>query len=220
MNKQYRLVVFDWEGTLGDTLGQILHIIAHEAKRLQLGEFDICLSRQYVNLGLERAVKKIFPNLLAHQYEQLLGAIQHSLLKDPMDTYLIPGAKSIVQQIHKSGIDLAIATNKGEQSLQKALQVVGLNTYFRTTRSAGQTPAKPCPKMLEEIIETCETDAMHTLMVGDSEIDIEMAKQINVDAVGVNFCLQQAADLLAAGALEVFDDYQQLAKFLHLPGAG
>lgn len=217
MNRQYRLVVFDWEGTLGDTLGQILNTVAAEAKRLQFGELDERLARQYVALGLVQAVKKIFPHLSTHQHEQLLQAVHHSLLTDPADVFLIPGAAHIVQKIYDAGIDLAIATNKGHHSLQRALQAVGLSAFFTTTRSAGQTPAKPCPQMLEEIMDVCGATASETLMVGDSVTDIEMAKQINVDAVGVDFYQQQTAELRVAGALDVFDDYQQLAKYLKLP---
>lgn len=217
MNRPYRLVVFDWEGTLGDTLGQILNTVAVEAKRLQLGELDERLARQYVTLGLVMAVKKIFPYLSNHQHEQLLQAVQHSLLTDPSDIYLLPGAKRIVEQIHKAGLDLAIATNKGQHSLQRALQAVGLATFFTTTRSAGQTAPKPCPQMLQEIMDACGVTAEQTLMVGDSVTDIEMAKQIHVDAIGIDFYKQQAADLKTAGAIDVFDDYQQLARYLQLP---
>ncbi len=217
MNKPYRLVVFDWEGTLGDTLGQILHTVAVEAKHLQFGELDERLARQYVALGLVRAIKKIFPDLSISQHDQLIQAVQHSLLTEPKDVFLIPGAARIVQQIHDAGMELAIATNKGHHSLQRALQAVGLSAFFTTTRSAGQTPAKPCPQMLEEIMDVCGVTASQTLMVGDSVTDVEMARQINVDVIGVDFYQQAAVELRAAGALEVFDDYQQLAKYLKLP---
>ena len=71
--------------------------------------------------------------------------------------------------------------------------------------------------MLEELMAEFDTNPNETLMVGDSVSDIEMAKSIGVDAIGVDFCLQQEAALRAAGALDVFDDYQQLAEYLQLP---
>lgn len=216
MNRQYRLVVFDWEGTLGDTLGHILNTVAVEARRLKFGEFDERLARQNVTLGLILAVRKLFPHLLPHQHEQLLQAVHHSLATDPTNVFLIPGAKQIVQQIHEAGIEMAIATNKGHQSLQRALDAVGLREFFTTTRSAGQTEPKPSPQMLEEIMEVCGVSSVHTLMVGDSISDIEMARQINVDAIGVDFYQQQAENLRGAGALDVFDDYKQLARYLQL----
>lgn len=217
MSRSYRLVVFDWEGTLGDTLGQILNTVADVAKSLQFGEFDESLARQYVVLGLVVAVKKLFPHLSMSQHEQLLQAVQYSLVTNPKKICLIPGAELIVQQLHKKGFMLAIATNKGQPSLQRALQATGLDAFFTITRSAGQVPAKPCPQMLLEIMETAEVSAEETLMVGDSPTDMEMAQQVFVDAIGVDFYDQQATSLRAAGALDVFDDYQQLASYLRLP---
>ena len=216
MNKLYRLVVFDWEGTLADTLGQILNTVDTEAKRLQFGELDEQLAREYVELGLVMAVRKIYPHLSLHQQEQLLQAVQHSLANNPSDVCLIPGAKAVVQQLRQAGVGLAVATNKGQHSLQRALQASGLDKYIAVTRSAGQVPAKPCPQMLEEIMDECGVSSTETLMIGDSVSDIEMARQLGVDAVGVDFYHQQTGHLRAAGALDVFDDYQQLAEFLRI----
>jgi len=216
MSRRYHLVVFDWEGTLGDTLGQILNTVAAEAKRLQFGVFDENQARQHVVLGLVMAVKKIFPSLTLDQHEQLLQAVHHSLVTHPLDVCLIPGAKQMIEQLYQAGIHLAIATNKGEQSLIRCLQACGLRDFFDVTRSAGQVPAKPCPQMLQEIMDSCGVKATQTLMVGDSVIDVDMANQLGVDAVGVDFDHQQAANLLAAGALHVFNDYQQLADYLGL----
>ncbi len=214
MNRPYRLVVFDWEGTLGDTLGLILNTVAVEAKRLHFGELDEKLARQYVVLGLVVAVQKIFPRLSLHQHEQLLHAVQHALATHPHDVFLIPGAKEIVEQLHSAGLDLAIATNKGQHSLQRALQTAGIDAFFKITRSAGQVPPKPCPQMLEDIMTACGVTPLETVMIGDSVTDMEMAKQAGVDAIGVDFYHQQAASLSAAGALRVFDDYPQLANYL------
>ena len=217
MSKPYRLVVFDWEGTLGDTLGQILNTVSTVAKQMQFGELDERLARQYVVLGLVMAVKKLFPHLSMHQHEQLLQAVHYSLATHPTDISLIPGAQVVVQKLQQSGVDLAIATNKAQSSLQRALKSTGLDVFFAVTRSAGQVPAKPCPQMLEEIMDVFGATSAQTLMVGDSVMDMEMARDAGVDAIGVDFYHQQADDLRAAGALEVFDDYEQLASYLLLP---
>lgn len=219
MTSSYRLVVFDWEGTLGDTLGQILNTVAVEARRLGLGEVDEQLARQYVGFGLVVAVKKTFPHLSLAQHAQLLEAVQVSMVSRPMDVYLLPGAKEIVKQIYSAGIDVAIATNKGHHSLQRALQASKLDEFITVTRCAGQVPAKPCPQMIEEIMDVCGVSTKETLMVGDSVTDIQMASFAGVDSIGVDFYNQQAQDmeLRAVGALDVFENYQQLANFLKLP---
>lgn len=216
MTKRYRLVVFDWEGTLCDTLGLIVNCVAVEANRLNFGYLDEQMARQFVELGLVNAIKKAFPDLSLHQYEELLIAIQRSLSARHAEVYLIPGAREILQRLKDEGMMLAIATNKGHQSLQRALQLSDLESFFKITRSAGQTPAKPCTQMLEEIIEESGVSPEETLMVGDSPTDMEMAKNLHVDAVGVDFYYRQDSSLLNAGASCVVNDYEQLARHIGL----
>lgn len=217
MRKLYRLVVFDWEGTLGDTLGQVLNTVAVQAKRLQLGDFDEQLARQSVDLGLANAIKKVFPDLTLHQQERLLEAIQLALGSRGNEVCLIPGVHEFVERLVKAGINVAIATNKNQQSLQRDMQCCGLDAFFRVTRSAGQTLPKPHPQMLEEILEIFNINKNEALMVGDSVIDIEMARKVGVDAVGIDFYHQRTEALYAAGALAVFDNYQEVAKYIRLP---
>jgi phosphoglycolate phosphatase len=216
MNKQYRLIVFDWEGTISDTLGQVITCVAKEAQRLNFGDLDIALARQSVELGLVRAMKKVFPHLTANEHEQLLMAVQQSLNARHAEVYLIPGVADLIKLLVDHHLLLAIATNKGQQSLQRALSQTALGEFFPVVRSASTFPAKPSPAMLEDILAFYNVSAQETLMVGDSITDIEMAKQIHVDAIGFDFYDQHRDLLLNAGALAVFNDYHQVADFLQL----
>ena len=216
MSKPYDLVVFDWEGTLGDTLGQILNAFAHEASRLKLPDFDMELGRKYIVLGPVVAVRKLFPHLPTHEQSDLLQAAQLAMISNTAEVFLMSGAYDILQKIKHAGMHLAIATNKGPQSLARDIASAHLDGFFDVTRAAGQAPAKPCPQMLEEIMEQCGVSPERTLMVGDSTSDIEMAINAGVVAIGVDFYHQNEALLRSSGAQEVIDDFQQLARILAL----
>jgi phosphoglycolate phosphatase len=218
MNNTYRLVVFDWEGTLGDTLGKVINVLKQESLQMGLGEIDEIDARKYIIMGLVVTLKKCFPSLSAEQFKALIEAVQISLAKRSRDVYLLPGAMDILNIMRDAGIDMAIATNKGYSSLQRDLQEAGLGAYFTTVRCAGQVPAKPCPQMLEEILDTCGVEPKDALMVGDSASDMEMAKALNVTAYGVNFYDTPALteELIEAGAEQVFEDFQTLAQHLNL----
>lgn len=217
MSNPYHLVVFDWEGTIADTLGHVLHLVADEAKGLGFGDLDLYQARKYVGLGLVQALKKVFPTLSSEQQKTLLNAVQEAMVSRPTDVCLIPGVLTFIKKLQRAHIDMAIATNKGQQSLLRALQATGLDVFFKVTRSAGQVPAKPSPQMLEEIIDEFGAAPSCTLMIGDSTTDMEMAQRIQVPAIGVDFYHQQEMPLKTAGALAVFDDYQLLADYLGLP---
>ena len=216
MSNPYNLVVFDWEGTIADTLGVILNVVATEANLLGFGDFDSNQARKYVDLGLVQALKKTYPHLSTAQHQQLLHAVQQAMYSRPLDVCLMSGVCELIYKIHEARINLAVATNKGQQSLARALQATGLSELFKVTRSAGQVPPKPCPQMLEEIIEEFGGTPATTLMIGDSPTDMEMARIAQVTAVGVDVYHQQEAALKSAGAVKVFDDYKQIADFLGL----
>ena len=216
MKSAYRLVVFDWEGTLSDTLGQILNVIISESKRMQFGDVDLEVARRSIVLGPVVALKKLFPQLSAQQQSDLLQAAQRAMLSNTDDICITKGARDVLHSIKLAGIQLAIATNKGHQSLIRDLDASKLSSLFDVTRSASQALAKPCPQMLEEIMAACDVSPEETLMVGDSVSDIEMAVQVGVRAIGVDFYNQNESSLRAAGADDVFDCFQQLADYLEL----
>jgi phosphoglycolate phosphatase len=217
MTNPYQLIDFDWEGTIADTLGVILQTVVSEAQSLGFGTIDPYLARKYVDLGLIQALRKTFPHLTSQQHEQLHQAVQHTMLTRPTEVCLIPGARDFIDKLQHEKVNLAIATNKGHNSLHRALLASGLDEFFKVTRSAGQVPPKPCPQMLEEIMEQFGIDASLTLMIGDSVTDMEMARSANVTAIGVDFYHQQEIALKDAGAIAVFSDYKMLASYLKLP---
>ncbi len=219
MRKQYKLVVFDWEGTIAeDGLGQMIQILTKEANDMHLGAFDQSVARRCIGLGVSGAVKQLFPALYLYQQEQLAAAVQSKLALSAVEVILVDGAKQTIQSLHAGGVQLAIATNKGHVSLQRVLQMTALESYFAVTRSASQVPPKPCPQMLEEIMETLQIGPEETLMIGDSQSDMQMAVAAGADGVGVDFYQTQHDELLMAGALHVFNDYQQINAFLHVSG--
>lgn len=217
MNK-YRLIVFDWEGTLGDTLGQMLDIVLAKAEEFNLEVPDVNLTRQALIFGLNIAIKKLFPNLDAKQNITLLNAIQQQYVIDPSLEYLIPGAKDFVILIKKNHINVAIATNKSKTSLDRVLKATSMHGFFKVTRCAGEFLPKPASDMLKDIMDSFAIHKNETLMIGDSLSDIQMARSIGVDAIGINFYGQDdlKEELLNAGALGVFDNYNDLTKYLDL----
>jgi phosphoglycolate phosphatase len=214
MNKRYKLVVFDWEGTLGDTLGQILNVISVEGIRLGLGDFDAPKARQALIWSLSDAVRAGFSHSTPDVYQRLLAAVRVSIAMPSEKIDLLPDARAFVEHLYEMGLILAIATNKGQTSLRQALAATELTRFFTVTRCAGQVPAKPNPQMLMEILEVAAIPVQDALMLGDSPQDMEMAQQVGMDAIGMDPDGLQGEQLRTAGALEVFGGYPDVARYL------
>lgn len=215
MSKQdYQLIVFDWEGTLSDSLGQIFELISQEALNRNLAEPDWNKLRDSIQYGPNIALKKMYPDLSEEEVYHFLNALQQGLAKTGEQIHLLPGALEFIKSLYQQGFDLAIASNKGEQSLAKSIKVAGLDDYIPVFRSSGQTAPKPHPEMLEQILNIFQCPPSRCLMVGDSESDVEMAQQLHVTAVGMDFYHQKQSSLEQAGAIVVVDNFEDLAKFI------
>ena len=215
MLQRYQLVVFDWEGTIAENgLGYMIIALAKAAERVNLPSFDLSAARLTIRYGLATAVKQLFPTTSLHQQEDLCAEVQTELFAVSAKVALISGAAELIQWLHESGMQLAIATNKSAQGLARVLRISGLEPYIHITRSASEVPAKPCPQMLEEIMTACGVSAEQTLMVGDSTSDMEMARALGVYAIGMDFFQMEEPMLRAAGANDVMHDYQQLLQYI------
>jgi phosphoglycolate phosphatase len=213
--RRYQLVVFDWEGTIVENgLGHLMNALTAAALRLHLPPFDEEHARQIIPYGLSNAVKKLFPTILLHKQEELCAEAQKLMLEASTSVSLVAGVEDAIRWIHAEGLHLGIATNKSAQSLARALRLSGLEPYIQITRSATEAPAKPCPQMLEEIMVSCGATVPQTLMVGDSTSDMEMAKALGVDVIGMDFFQIEEPTLRAAGALHVMHNYAQLLQYI------
>lgn len=215
MGKHYQLVVFDWEGTIAENgLGYVMIALTNAAQRLHLPAVDIEAARRASLYGLPHAVRTLFPTISLYQQEDLCNEIQKIMLNASATVALVAGIEKVIQDLHRSGMLLAIATNKSAQGLARVLHQSGLEPYIHMTRSATEAPPKPCPKMLEEIMLAMQCNAQQTLMVGDSASDMEMAEALGVDAIGMDFFQTEEQTLRAAGARDVFHDYEQLVEYI------
>lgn len=216
MNNAYKLVVFDWEGTLSDPYGAILKALEDSAHNLGYASFDKSLAYQKIGLSLPIIVKQLFPDLTSHEQEIMLQFVQHKIVQHTHDVYLNIGAMDTVKWLSENNIYTAIATNKSQVSLQRVINASGLQPYISVTRSASQCQAKPAPDMLEEIMLECDISHSQTLMIGDSSSDIEMALACNVPVIGLDITYQLKSELEAAGATVVLHSYKELNTYLNL----
>ena len=213
--KPYRLVIFDWEGTLSDTLGNFLHSIIFAASRFAAPPvLDPTIFRACVGLNLEHSIQKLYPNITLNQQERLLLLVQQSLWTAKAKVFLMCGAKLLLEHLDQQKILLAIASNKSLRSLQEVLQQSEVAHFFAAIRSASQTNLKPHPQMLLELLEELNILPHEALMIGDSPVDMEMAKSVQIDTIGFDFYQKNTQELLNSGAIAVFDQYQDIETWL------
>ncbi|MDQ7091331.1 MAG: HAD-IA family hydrolase [Methylococcales bacterium] len=212
MNNRFKLIIFDWDGTLVDSIDWIVHSAQTAALNYDVDRPDSQAVKDIIGLSLPKAMTILFPNADNNTLQKLANSYSQEFFSKPMTPQdLFSGVKELLFELKQAEILLAVATGKNRIGLNKALQATQMTELFFTTRCADETTSKPDPTMLEEIMQQANINAEHTLMVGDSSHDLQMALNAHVSAIGVAcgahpvtllqqyqplHCLNQTAELL------------------------
>lgn len=187
MARRYELIVFDWDGTLMDSAGMIVHCVQAAARDLGLMPPDEARARHIIGLGLVDALRHALPDLPEERYEDLVERYRHHYLARDHELNLFDGAEAMVRHLSGRGNWLAVATGKSRRGLDRALETSGLGALFHATRCADECHSKPHPQMLEELMTEFTVAPAATLMIGDTTHDLLMARNAGVDAVAVSY---------------------------------
>lgn len=208
--QRFELLVFDWDGTLMDSEARIVACLQGAIADLELPARDVAALRNIIGLGLAEAIETLFPGSDAATRQAVVERYRHHfLVADPTPSALFEGAAEVLHGLAAQGYLLAVATGKGRRGLDKVLEETGLAPLFHATRCADETFSKPHPQMLLELMEHLGADPQATLMIGDTEYDMEMARNARTHALAVSYGVHHPERLLRhqpLGCLERIGD--------------
>ena len=215
----YRLLVFDWDGTLMDSQARIVACIQAAARDVGVRVPPPDEARQIIGLGLREAMDRLFPSTGDALVGEVVERYRHHFLgADPTPSVLFPGVVETLEALSGAGYLLGIATGKSRRGLDLVLEETGLRRYFDVSRCADETFSKPHPQMLEEVMAAVGAGPADSLMIGDTEFDMQMARNARVPAVAVSYGVHEPERLLAEGALACLDRIDALPPWLAAGG--
>ena len=210
-----RLIVFDWDGTLMDSQARIVACLQAAIRETGLAPRSEAELRNIIGLGLREALMTLYPDGSEAEWDALVHHYRrHFLELDATPSKLFEGAETLIRDLHARGHFLAIATGKGRQGLDKVLEETGLGVYFHATRCADESFSKPHPAMLLDILEMLGVTGEDALMVGDTEYDLQMARNANVPALGVTYGVHERERLLKCQPLDCVDSLPAVGTWL------
>jgi phosphoglycolate phosphatase len=210
---KYRLIVFDWDGTLIDSAATIVECIQRSCTEMGLGVPEATRASHVIGLGLHDSLRIAVPDLPAERYSEFVALYRKHFLARETAMELFPGMRELIASLAHDRL-LAIATGKSRRGLDRALQASGLERYFAASRCADETNPKPHPAMLLELMQELDVPAERTLMIGDTSHDMQMARDAGVDAAAVTYGAHPERELLACGPRGCFSSVQALREWL------
>lgn len=188
--KNKSLIIFDWDGTLMDSIGLIVDAMRYAAEKHGLTVTDEA-TKSIIGIALVDAFPMLFPNH-SDKYDELLATYSEYYVKHCDNDKLFDGIKELIQDLHAQGKTLAIATGKKRKGLERVLPNSGIEPFFTTTKTADETAGKPNPLMLEQILVETGTRIEDAVFIGDSIHDIRMANAIQMDSIAVSYGCEKA----------------------------
>ena len=181
-----KLLVFDWDGTLMDSVGSIVGCTQAVIAELGLGEADETTIRGTVGLGLRETVDTLVPGCDDALYDVVLECYRRHWVATFRDRPLLfPGVHAMLGDLAQTGYLLAVATGKSRRGLEHAFDQTGLRGDFQASRTADEALSKPHPQMLLDILDQLGVRPRAALMAGDSIYDLRMAANAGTHGAAV-----------------------------------
>jgi phosphoglycolate phosphatase len=215
-DRTFRLLVFDWDGTLMDSIATIVDCTLAAFTGIDGVEPPARERiRESIGMGLVETMQHHFPHWeegtsarLVENYRRLWRADFKNRVA------LFPDSFATIERLHADGYLLGVATAKGRVGLERELDATGLRPFFHATRTVDEAPSKPAPGMLLGLCDELGVRPAETLMVGDTSFDLEMARNARCAAVGVLTGAQGAAHFAACEPLAVLSGVAELPAWL------
>lgn len=213
---KYPVIIFDWDGTLVDSLDKIVASVQQAAIVTGLDVPTAQAIRHIIGLSLDKAMQTLYPMQSLQKQNEMVAAYKAQYRQSSHHaTPFYPGIKEWLISLKEQGYLLAVATGKGRNGLQRIMEEHDVSDLFAVTYCADETISKPDPLMINKILSDLNLQADQALMIGDSSYDLEMANNANVDCIGVSYGVHCDKILSLYNPVAIVDDLpKQLANYL------
>ncbi|GGX81383.1 hydrolase [Litchfieldella qijiaojingensis] len=214
---RYRLVIFDWDGTLMDSESRIVTCMQAAARDVGWGELSRESVRDIIGLGLPEAIARLCPGIADDQARMLRERYAHHFVSaDQQPMSFFPGVEAGVARLRQNpDIRLAVATGKSRRGLERVFAANGSGDWFHASRTADETRSKPHPQMLEELLAELDVEVGEAVMVGDTEYDLDMARALGMDRAAVTYGVHTVERLERSQPVFVAGSFAELIDWLH-----
>jgi len=212
--KQFDLIVFDWDGTLMDSIAIIVKCIQAAARDIGVPVPSKELAAHVIGLGLIEAMQAVLPGVDPKYLPRMTERYRYHYLAQDQDLTLFEGARDMLADLSQQGYFLAVATGKSRVGLNRALDQVKLLSLFDATRCADETFSKPHPAMLQELTRELGQDMRRTVMIGDTTHDLQMAINAGASGIAVEFGAHPTEQLRALNPVFVASSIGELHQWL------
>ena len=213
----YKTYIFDLDGTLLDTLND-LHASCNYALRTHgMPERSMEEVRQFVGNGVKKLMERAIPDGLENPlFEETLQTFRQHYLLHNLDTTLpYPGIMDMLQQLKAQGKRIAVVSNKFYAATQDLCKHFFGDTIQVAIGEREDIKKKPAPDTVLEALRQLQVTRQDAVYVGDSEVDIETARNSGIPCISVLWGFRSKSFLLSHGATTFIETPNELTNCKH-----
>jgi phosphoglycolate phosphatase len=211
----YKLVIFDWDGTLMDSVDRIVFSMQASAIALSFTPPNYDQAKQIIGLSLPKAIQTLFPSADEEQVTLLTAQYKHQYVAvNTTPTPLFEHALELLVNLKQENKLLAVATGKGRGGLQRVWEASDTEHFFHASRCADESISKPDPDMINSLLKELNIEKHEAVMIGDTSFDLEMAQRAGVDSIGVTYGVHDEEVLSQYQPRVIVDSLAELYELL------
>ena len=212
-----KLIIFDLDGTLLDTLADLAHSTNYALEKNGFPPHPVAAYNDFVGNGINKLFERALPE--GWKTKGNIANIRNTFLEyyeyHKMEyTRPYDGIPQLLDTLQERGVKMAVASNKYHPATENLVSQFFPAIAFSSVLGQREgIPVKPNPAVVYEILRTACVPAIETLYVGDSGVDMKTAFNSGVASAGVTWGFRSREELEAAGADYIVD---AVADILHL----
>lgn len=213
---RYGAVIFDLDGTLLNTLDDLAASVNYAMRRCGFCERTVDEVRRFIGNGVKMLIRRAVPDGTGEEeYEKAYGEFKKHYAKNSRNmTVPYDGVTDLLKKLRAKGYKLAIVSNKIDFAV-KDLRDEFFDGIIDVAIGVGdKTRTKPEPDMVYKAIAELDISASECVYVGDTDVDIETAKNSAMDCISVSWGFRTRAELESYGAAMIADCADDIIGFL------
>ena len=213
-----KLVIFDLDGTLLDTIADLAVATNHALKQLEYPTHETEVIRTFVGNGINKLLERALP-ANERTEENVMRMRTHFIpYYDAHNADLsapYPGIVSLLETLQEKGLQLAVASNKYQEATMKLVKHYFPTIHFiEVLGQRDGIAVKPDPIIVFDILKKTDVSKEEVLYVGDSGVDMQTAQNAGVDAVAVTWGFRPRTELESFQPKGLIDKAEELLEFV------
>lgn len=211
-----KLVIFDLDGTLLDTLEDLYNSVNYALETNNLPKRSLDDVRNFVGNGIRLLIERSVPeNTSVELTDKTFNCFKSYYgihCNDKTNTY--PGINNMLKELKKNNYKIAILSNKAQYAVTKLSKIYFDNIIDMAIGATENIPKKPAPDSLYICAEKLGVKLKNVTYIGDSDVDVKTALNANVNGIAVTWGFRSKEFLISSGAKILADNTDELLSLL------